>query len=1503
MRIRLPVALSCGLLAVCSASLSAQVQPELMFKDTFDAAAPSDDLNDGAAGRQTGTTAPLNYATAGGGTSQLGQADAPGRLRLGSDRNVSPNHSFVEGGTFTIEFDVDPGLDDDPADGLSADWCAVVFGASTQNAFVNGSDGLGILFRNNGNIEVWETAAQGSIFAGNPGVPVPTDQPFHVRIEAQTADFKGSPATIKMFIDGQQARIDRNSLEHIKATGFRANYVTLAGYGFPGPWVHVFDNLAITAVPCLQVAPEFASIAVGQNSDPVTVTIPRQLNATQPAQMVVKSQDPTVAAPVGADASGSLALTFAAGGPTSQTFTVAAKQAGNTLIEATGPQGSCVLGNVRVVVAAGVGLSEVLFRDTFDVSAGTLDINAENSGGRQTGTAGILSYTERADTAADGLLDDYTQITQDQGPGQLSLQSLDLTWAGPDYNFIAGGRFTIGFDVNPSVLDPGRTTDDWAAVVFGALGPGRWVNGSEGIGMLFRSNGGIQVFDGTTAVYNAPAGELPEGEFRVQIDVDTPDFSGRWPAEVTLSVNGNPVAIGARGAIAYTKPTGFRANYVTLEGYAAAGNQWTYTFDDLEISALACVHCIPSRLTIEPDQTSQTVTVKVPAAFNQGQSGTVKLISLHPGIAVPAGAVNGELTLTFAAGAPTSQTVEIQAVGKGRATFVLENSRGVCVGDPLEVTVRRSLVVNPSFESNYNPTSPSYGPVDNWDRAGGGGVNQATGPFHDNGTIPDRSRVAFLQGNGTMSQTLTGLLAGKTYWVQLRYNTRNCCGTRTLDMAARFDGVDLGSVTDIQPVGAANPYGFANFSFTPQATAGLLEITTTVTGDATLLLDGVTVVQRDTGNVLVANPSFEASGVLPALGAITPLNVSSWTATGTCGVDVNGGSLANNGTNPDQDLVAFIQGPGSLSQVICGLLAGQTYTVSYAYNAQAGTTPHLKVTAGTTLLQDADVAAVGGATAYATHSATFVATGPSALLVFEQTATGNATVLLDDIKVLGQSLNLQPIEVRPTAFQLGVGQTTGNQLTVKVPPALIASSPGSVTIRSLNPAVAIPEGAVNGVLTLTFPVGGEAAQTVNLRALGLGRTSLVFENPHGLCFTADTVTVAVLGSFVKNPSFEANSHPTFPGYGPIEAWESEGPGNTGINNSTGPFHDNGVIPDRAQIALLQVDKVMRQSILGLTPGKAYWLQFYYNTRNCCGGTIDLTARFDGVDLTLIPTLTPVGEANPYNFISLEFTPTASSGVLEFSTTSAGDATALLDAVSIVQRDAGQVLLVNPSFEASGTPASPGYIAAELNLAGWTKTGGVGINAGGAGPFANNGANPDQDSVVFLQGAGSSISQVIGGLTAGQNYTARFAVNARSGNTARLKVAFDDQTAFEETITPVGGVNPYLVKQAVFKATAAEGTLRFEQVAAGDQTVLLDNITVVPGGTIEEKVSLNVRLTTAGTVRVAWPTSATGYTLQSAPAVPGGNQWANVTEPTVVEGNENAVYIQPSLAARFLRLRK
>ena len=208
-------------------------------------------------------------------------------------------------------------------------------------------------------------------------------------------------------------------------------------------------------------------------------------------------------------------------------------------------------------------------------------------------------------------------------------------------------------------------------------------------------------------------------------------------------------------------------------------------------------------------------------------------------------------------------------------------------------------VINPSFQEDAFAEWPGYlgganpETIIGWTTVGSAGINNpAVGyPFADNGLIPDSDAVAFLQGVGSFAQNLAGFDAGKQYWLQLHVNARAETGGIP-EASVTFDGTTLVPTTPVGPVDAAGEataeYIFVNVPFVPSNAAGDLVISVdAVTGDAALILDGIAVIQRDPGEVVVQNPSFEASG----LGAASPGyldNIVGWNTGGGTGISGNG---------------------------------------------------------------------------------------------------------------------------------------------------------------------------------------------------------------------------------------------------------------------------------------------------------------------------------------------------------------------------------------------------------------------------------------------------------------------------------------------------------------------------------------------------------------------------------------------------------------------------------------
>ena len=176
--------------------------------------------------------------------------------------------------------------------------------------------------------------------------------------------------------------------------------------------------------------------------------------------------------------------------------------------------------------------------------------------------------------------------------------------ASPDYNFAnvgamsaadEGGRmYDISFRVAPQ-FDEAADSSNWAAVMFGLTESKRTanVNGSDGVGILFRRNGGIQIFDGTNgqAQQNFGAGtyELTDDWADVRVVFFVPDFDGTSPVDVSLYVNDKLISSFQTGK-------GFLDNFIQLEGYSGNSGYKRSLVDDLVVKASAELRYEVSRI-------------------------------------------------------------------------------------------------------------------------------------------------------------------------------------------------------------------------------------------------------------------------------------------------------------------------------------------------------------------------------------------------------------------------------------------------------------------------------------------------------------------------------------------------------------------------------------------------------------------------------------------------------------------------------------------------------------------------------------------------------------------------------------------------------------------------------------------------------------------------------------------------------------------------------------------
>ena len=262
------------------------------------------------------------------------------------------------------------------------------------------------------------------------------------------------------------------------------------------------------------------------------------------------------------------------------------------------------------------------------------------------------------------------------------------------------------------------------------------------------------------------------------------------------------------------------------------------------------------------------------------------------------------------------------------------------------------------------------------------------------------------------------------------------------------------------------------------------------------------------------------------------------------------------------------------------------------------------------------------------------------------------------------------------------GFVTGQQYTLRFLENLRNTSlEVDLTVRvGGNEVVASHRVAVGefALVEVNFASPGEGIFTLEFDSLVAGDGTLVIDGvsivPQGEANPFPPSTLPPRPNvIIANGSFEDEAKsPTWPHYGPVRWWT----GLNGLNDNLGPFWDNGVEANGAQVAFRQNAGVVSQVGVGFQAGQQYTLRYSVNSRNCCCPPegcvppgiplLDLEVKLNSVVLVPNQQL-PLGEFEHYTVDFLS--PGTGDFLLEFVFTNPtlGDATGLLDAVSIVKQ--------------------------------------------------------------------------------------------------------------------------------------------------------------------------------------------------------------------------------------------
>ncbi len=432
------------------------------------------------------------------------------------------------------------------------------------------------------------------------------------------------------------------------------------------------------------------------------------------------------------------------------------------------------------------------------------------------------------------------------------------------------------------------------------------------------------------------------------------------------------------------------------------------------------------------------------------------------GTVTPAGPAYADYATGSFAVAAGAHTVMLAGVNNNGQTVFVNNIR----------IIAPPSIADPYFQMSSVGSGPQaylYAPTDSpWTYKGSAGVaGNGSGFTAANPTAPQESEVAFLQGVGSVGQSVT--LAAGAYVVSFEAAQRAAGNHGGQTIAVLVNGK---AVTTIAPAGTSySLYTTAAFNV---AAAGAHTIalagTDPLGGDNTAFVDEVSV---------AAAPPLVPTFEVPALGSgaaayrYDPAGTP-WTFSVASGISGNDSDFTRGTANaPAGSQVAFLQSAGTMSQSVT--LAAGTYEVELAA-AQRGNDGSSQ---GLEVLVDGRV--VGTVTpagpAYADYATGSFAVAAGAHTIMLAGVNNNGqTVFVDNIRIIAPPTIADPgfashaVGAGPTAY---VYDPQGTPWTFSASSGVAGNGSG---FTSGNPSA--PFGAQVAFLQGT----GEVSQSVNLAA-------------------------------------------------------------------------------------------------------------------------------------------------------------------------------------------------------------------------------------------------------------------------------------------------------------------------------------------------------------------------------------------------------------------------------------
>jgi len=462
------------------------------------------------------------------------------------------------------------------------------------------------------------------------------------------------------------------------------------------------------------------------------------------------------------------------------------------------------------------------------------------------------------------LVDDF-QIAPTSGKWAVESWAGDFD-SGVDSQFLYTHAYNFGSSANTTIN----------GVPFTGVGGGNpAVSGKFTTGYLVNVYGGdvnalTYNFDGSSTmatdfIYGGPGGNVPADSYQtIALEGLTP---GTEYVLTIYSVGWEDPSVGSRWATFSVGNDSLTINQDQFGNDGGIRVSYRYTADASGTVAIKYAPLVPANVSIHTYGFSNRKAVssfELPTINVQPKSVIVSpdvAVSFNvvaAGVPPPAyqwrfnGAVIDNATDT------AFPLFAVSTADAGSYDVVVSNVAGAVTSAVARLTVGLPIT-NPSFEQDGFYGWPGYVsgnyPITGWASPPNHGINPVLGnppngpnPFADNGAIPHGSQVAFLQGDGTNSQVVSGFTVGAQYYVHYFENSRSV--VTIPGMEVKVGGGTVAPVHSVNPVGGGNSYREI-FSQVFAASATDLELAFVKSspsgGDCTALIDNVAIVEVPAG--------------------------------------------------------------------------------------------------------------------------------------------------------------------------------------------------------------------------------------------------------------------------------------------------------------------------------------------------------------------------------------------------------------------------------------------------------------------------------------------------------------------------------------------------------------------------------------------------------------------------------------------------------------------------------